>query len=229
MTDPPPISSTTLSEKKKINKYINKKNDTWHVTRDTWHVTRDTWHVTRDMWHVTRLGGWTFSQNFSSLALTVSDLWYYEDILGKGSVTQLMTRLFVGQPRLHRVCQLHKEVDLKNYESSTNFTSFLTDGTDQSERKCSQLSGARPVLDFYTLMSAPPTLDLGLLVQATVYSQNSPGYTGSVDKKGWSFGCLCSEFYCGYSAMYAELKYFFHFGNWWTLTPSSCQITFVHI
>ena len=29
---------------------------------------------------------------------------------------------------------------------------FLTDGTDQSERKCFQLSGARPVLDFYTLV-----------------------------------------------------------------------------
>ena len=47
----------------------------WHVTCDTWHVTRDC-----DMWHVTRLGGWTFSQNFSSLALTVCDLWYYEDL-----------------------------------------------------------------------------------------------------------------------------------------------------
>ena len=47
--------------------------------------------------------------------------------------------------------KLHKEVDHKNYESSTNFTSFFTDGTDQSEGKCSQLSGARPVLDFYTL------------------------------------------------------------------------------
>ena len=37
-------------------------------------------HVTRDTWHVTCLGGWTFSQNFSSLALTVCDLWYYEDL-----------------------------------------------------------------------------------------------------------------------------------------------------
>ena len=42
--------------------------DVWHVTCDTWHVTRD---MTRDTWHVTCLGGWTFSQNFSSLALTV--------------------------------------------------------------------------------------------------------------------------------------------------------------
>ena len=31
---------------------------------------------------------------------------------------------------------------------------FLTNGTNQSERKCSQLSGARPVLDFYTLVDA---------------------------------------------------------------------------
>ena len=59
--------------------------DMWHVTCDTWHVTRDTWHVTSDMWQVTCdtwhvWGGWTFSQNFSSLALTVCDLWYYEDL-----------------------------------------------------------------------------------------------------------------------------------------------------
>ena len=40
-----------------------------------WHMTHD---VTRDTWHVTCLCGWTFSQNFSSLALTVCDLLYYE-------------------------------------------------------------------------------------------------------------------------------------------------------
>ena len=63
----------------------------WHVTCDTWHVTRDTWYVTHDMWHVTRFRGWTFSQNFSSLALTVCDLWYYEGILGKGWLNQLIS------------------------------------------------------------------------------------------------------------------------------------------
>ena len=54
----------------------------WHVTHDMWHVTCDTWHITRDTWHMTfdLFGGWTFSQNFSSLALTVCDLWYYEDL-----------------------------------------------------------------------------------------------------------------------------------------------------
>ena len=43
-------------------------------------VTCNMWHVTRDNWHVTCWVGWTFSQNFSSLALTVCDLWYYEDL-----------------------------------------------------------------------------------------------------------------------------------------------------
>ena len=43
------------------------------------------WHVTRDMWHVGG-GGWTFSQNYSSLALTVSDLWYYEDMEEKADL-----------------------------------------------------------------------------------------------------------------------------------------------
>jgi hypothetical protein len=59
-----------------------KKCGMWHITCDMWHVTRDMWHVTRDMWHVTNdmLGGGTFSQNFSSLALTFCDLWYYEDM-----------------------------------------------------------------------------------------------------------------------------------------------------
>ena len=68
---------------KKINKNRNKKikKYMWHVTCDTWHVTRDMWQVTRDTsWHVTCLVGWTFSQNFSSLALTVCDSWYYEDL-----------------------------------------------------------------------------------------------------------------------------------------------------
>ena len=53
--------------------------DTWQVTHDMWHMTHETWHVTCDIWHVT-CGGWTFSHNFSSLALTVFELWYFEDL-----------------------------------------------------------------------------------------------------------------------------------------------------
>ena len=56
-------------------------------------------------WHVSSLVGWTFSQNFSSLALTVCDLWYCEDLEEKDElIIELMTRLFIEQPRLHRVC-----------------------------------------------------------------------------------------------------------------------------
>ena len=79
ITEPPPTSSTTLLI------FLRKKEknitcDRWHMTVDTWKLTCDTRHVTRDTWHLTCLGGWTFSQNFSSLALTVCDLWYYEDL-----------------------------------------------------------------------------------------------------------------------------------------------------
>ena len=49
---------------------VDNRSSTDNLTCDTWHVKRDTWHV----W------GWTFSQIFSSLALNVCDLWYYEDL-----------------------------------------------------------------------------------------------------------------------------------------------------
>ena len=62
----------------------------WHVTCDMWHMKCDKWQMTYDMRHVTcdmrhvtcdMLWGWTFSRNVSSLALTVCDLWYYEDFV----------------------------------------------------------------------------------------------------------------------------------------------------
>ena len=43
ITDPPPISFTILSKRRRRKKV---------VTRDMWHVARDMWHVTCDMWHV---------------------------------------------------------------------------------------------------------------------------------------------------------------------------------
>ena len=52
----------------------------WHMTRDMWHVTHDMWQVTHDMWHVTGWGRWTFTQNFSSLALMVWEWKCTEDI-----------------------------------------------------------------------------------------------------------------------------------------------------
>ena len=47
MTDPPTISSTTLSEEKSRRKKEKK-----------WQVTHDMSHVTHDMWYVTHGGGW---------------------------------------------------------------------------------------------------------------------------------------------------------------------------
>ena len=54
--------------------------DRWQVTRDTWHVKHDTWHMTHDTWHMTHSVGWTFSHNFSSLALPVWDWQCFEYI-----------------------------------------------------------------------------------------------------------------------------------------------------
>ena len=44
-----------------------------------------------DTWYVTRGGGWTFSQNFSSLALTVCEGWWFEDLEEKGDLMNELT------------------------------------------------------------------------------------------------------------------------------------------
>ena len=83
----------------------------WHVTHDMLHVTRGALHVvTRDTWHMTCLGGRTFSQNFSSLALTICDLWYYEDLEEKDdSINELINeeavyRTAPATPGLLKIC-----------------------------------------------------------------------------------------------------------------------------
>ena len=53
------------------------------MTCDMWLVTCERWHVTHDTCHVRCCGGQIFSQNFLSLALTVCDLWYFEDLEGR--------------------------------------------------------------------------------------------------------------------------------------------------
>ena len=52
-----------------------------HFVKKEKKLTCDMWHVTRDMWHLTCCGGWSFSQNFSSLAFKVCDSWCFEYIL----------------------------------------------------------------------------------------------------------------------------------------------------
>ena len=100
------------------------------MTCDMWHMTRDMWHVTRDMWHVTCCGGWTFSQNFSSLAFTVCDLRFYEDLEEKAhGLTDLINNKAVcrtapatpGLLNTHGVLltdplEIHNE-ELRHYES----------------------------------------------------------------------------------------------------------------
>ena len=82
----------------------------WHVTCDMWHVTRNTWHVIRDTWHLTRntFGGVNILSKFqlpSSYRLWFMILWRYFRKRLTDLINQSVTRLFVGQPRLHRVCQ----------------------------------------------------------------------------------------------------------------------------
>ena len=70
------------------------------MTLDTWHVTPDMWHMACDMWHVIHGRGWTFSQTFSSIAITVWD--YYVLKIGRKrtiqSHNQWVTKVFVKQP-----------------------------------------------------------------------------------------------------------------------------------
>ena len=98
ITDPPTISFTTLSKKNK------------NVTCDTWHATPDTWHVTSDTWHVTCCGGWTFSQKFSSSALTVCDLWHFEDLKEENYGNQAITLPALVRPSPSRAGSCHSRV-----------------------------------------------------------------------------------------------------------------------
>ena len=62
----------------KFHHFVQKEKE--KLTHDIWHLTCDMQHMTHNMWHVTCCGGWTFSQNVSSLALQVCYLWYFEDL-----------------------------------------------------------------------------------------------------------------------------------------------------
>ena len=53
------------------------------MTHYIWHVTCCTWHVARDMWHAIHGSGYTFSKNFSSIALTDCERQCFEDMFIK--------------------------------------------------------------------------------------------------------------------------------------------------
>ena len=85
------------------------------MTHDTWHMTRDMWHVTRDTWHVTRWGGWTFSQNFSSLALTVCVLCYYEDMEKKAHWLNNLVNQSISDEAVYRTAPATPNLLLKDH------------------------------------------------------------------------------------------------------------------
>ena len=62
----------------------------------------DTWHVTSNMWYMThdRRGRWTFYKNFSSLAFTVCEWRYFENMFTKHDwVTDHLTNQCKGVSR----------------------------------------------------------------------------------------------------------------------------------
>ena len=70
-----------------------------------WHMTGYRRQVTCDKWHMTDCVEWTFSQNFNSPALKVWELWCFEDLEEMDRLlNEWMTKPFLEQPRLHRVC-----------------------------------------------------------------------------------------------------------------------------
>ena len=78
-----------------LNKNL-KKNDTWKVTRDTWQVTHDTYCG------MNILSKFQLSSS-SRLGLTVLWIYFHKPWLNY-LITNWITKLFVEQPRLHRVC-----------------------------------------------------------------------------------------------------------------------------
>ena len=65
-----PINNRPSTEK--LQHSVLKKRKRKKVKCDMWHGIRDMWHLTCETWYVAGgAGRWTFSQNFSSLVLTV--------------------------------------------------------------------------------------------------------------------------------------------------------------
>ena len=79
-----------------VRKRKEKTCDMWHVTCVMWLVTCDTW------WGVTILSKCQ-PPSFYSLGMKVIWRYFHKGI--NQLINQLMTKVFVEQPRLHQVCQ----------------------------------------------------------------------------------------------------------------------------
>ena len=99
--------------------------------KNRWHMTCDMLHVTCDTWHVTCCEGWKISQNFSSLALTVCDLWYFKDLEEKDHWltfvwNKFVCNFFVGVLFCHYCYYYH----YRHYRTTvTTVTTFSTTTT----------------------------------------------------------------------------------------------------
>ena len=96
------------------------------MTHDTWHMTYDMWHMACDMlWG--RGGVWTFSRNFSILALTVCDLWYFWSFWGNGWLTEWMNDKTVCRTAPATPCLLiiKNVVNVSGYTLTRNCLTFF--------------------------------------------------------------------------------------------------------
>ena len=75
----------------------------WHemTWNDMRHVTCDMWQVTYDTWC-----GVNILSKFQLSSFNGFGVMMFWKLGGKGSLTELMTKVFVEQPRLQRVCLL---------------------------------------------------------------------------------------------------------------------------
>ena len=96
MTDPLETSINSMfEEEEKI-----------YLTHDMWHVTHDIWPVTHDRWEEGNLLSKFHLPSSNGLGVKVWRRYFHKGWLSV--LTNQIWRVFVEQPRLHRVCWIHK-------------------------------------------------------------------------------------------------------------------------
>ena len=120
------------------------------VTCDTWYVTPDTWHVTPDIWHV--------SCDTKGVMNIVSKFQ-----VPKEWMNEVINKLFLEQPRLHRVClKLHllfvffcgRKIILREREGEREREVLWHDKVGPLLSNCMSTSHMLEVLSFHWVASA---------------------------------------------------------------------------
>ena len=78
----------------------------WHVTCNMWNMICDMWHMTRDRWGKVNLLSKFQLPSYYGLGVKVFQRYFHKGSLRDWikQINELMTNVFVEQPRLHRVC-----------------------------------------------------------------------------------------------------------------------------